>query len=233
MRILVVEDDRVLANYMKRGLQAEQYAVDVVGDGESAIIFTNDLSYELLILDVNLPKLNGSEVLKRLRSQRNHIPVLVLTGRSAVEERVKMLDLGADDYLVKPFSFAELSARVRALLRRKNQPTETLLACGDLQLNRASFQVNRRGKSIHLTAKEFALLEYLMRNSGRCVTRPMILENVWNINFDTGTNVVDVYINYLRKKIDAEFDVKLIRTVRGVGYLLSTEEAAEAALAGD
>ena len=233
MRILVVEDDRVLANFMRKGLQAEQYAVDVVGDGESATTFAKDFPYSLIILDLNLPKLNGTEVLKVLRSRKNPVAVLVLTGRSAVEDRVNVLDLGADDYLVKPFSFAELSARVRALLRRRNAPADSVLACGDLRLDRGSRQVVRAGKSITLTVKEFALLEYLMRNSGRCVTRPMILDSVWNINFDTGTNVVDVYINYLRKKVDQGFDVKLIHTVRGMGYQISAHEAANAAMAGD
>ena len=224
MRVLVAEDDSALASFVRKGLEAEHYAVDIASDGEEAQYMAEEYDYDLVILDLTLPQTDGLHVLKRVRAKKSGLPVLVLTARSRVEDRVKGLDLGADDYLTKPFSFSELSARVRALLRRGSRPAESILRAEDLELNRVERTVKRAGRRIELTPKEFALLEYLMLNAGRRVTRTMIIEHVWNLSFDTMTNVVDVYINYLRKKVDAGFGHKLIRTVRGVGYQLGSGE---------
>lgn len=225
MRILVAEDDSPLAAFLRKGLEAEHYAVDVVPDGEQAQMMADEYDYDLLVLDLNLPQLDGLEVLKGLRTKKPNLPVLVLTARSRVEDRVKGLDLGADDYLTKPFSFTELSARVRALLRRGSRSAEAVFRVEDLEMDRVERTIKRAGKRIELTPKEFALLEYLMRNAGRRVTRNMIIEHVWNLSFDTMTNVVDVYINYIRKKVDEGFEPKLIRTIRGVGYQLGSDDA--------
>ena len=224
MRILVAEDDSPLAAFLRKGLEAEHYAVDVVADGEQAQFMAEEYDFDLLILDLNLPQIDGLEVLKNLRGKKPGLPVLVLTARSRIEDRVKGLDLGADDYLTKPFSFTELSARVRALLRRGGRPVDSIFRVEDLEMNRVERTIKRAGKRIELTPKEFALLEYLMRNAGRRVTRNMIIEHVWNLSFDTMTNVVDVYINYLRKKVDEDFEPKLIRTIRGVGYQLGSDD---------
>lgn len=225
MRILIVEDDAPLAGFLRKGLEAEHYAVDVAGDGELARDLATEYDYDLLVLDLNLPKRDGLAVLRDVRGIKESVPILVLTGRSRVEDRVTALDLGADDYLTKPFSFAELAARVRALLRRGKLPQATTLQVEDLVLDRVERSVERGGKKIDLTSKEFALLEYLMRNAGRCITRAMIIEHVWNVSFDTTTNVVDVYINYLRKKVDENAPRKLIQTVRGSGYIIAPNGA--------
>jgi heavy metal response regulator len=224
MRVLVVEDDKPVANFLRKGLAAEQYAVDVAGEGEEALYLATEFHYDLVLLDLNLPGLDGLEVLRRLRGMKAEIPVLVLTSRTRVEDRVRGLDQGADDYLTKPFSFAELSARARALLRRAHRPAQMVLRVADLELDRVDRKVTRAGRRIELTPREFALLEYLMQNAGRAVTRAMIIEHVWNFSFDTMTNVVDVYINYLRKKVDEGFPSKLLRTLRGVGYQLGERE---------
>jgi DNA-binding response OmpR family regulator len=221
MRILIAEDDEALAKFVRQGLESEHYTVDVYPDGEQARAAANQSDYDLVILDLNLPKLDGVSILRQLRLQKPSLPVLVLTQRTRVEDRVLCLDTGADDYLPKPFSFGELSARIRALVRRSHLPSESVLSIGDLKLDRVERRVERSGRRIDLTAKEFCLLEYLMRNAGRKVTRSMIIEHVWNLTFDTTTNVVDVYINYLRRKIDDGHPAKLIHTVRGVGYELS------------
>ena len=221
MRILIAEDDDALAKFVRQGLETEHYSVDVFKDGEQARAAATESEYDLVILDLNLPKLDGVSVLRHLRVKKPSVPVLVLTQRTRVEDRVQCLDSGADDYLGKPFSFSELSARIRALIRRSHLPSESVLAVADLKLDRVQHLVERAGLRIELTAKEFALLEYLMRHAGRQVTRSMIIENVWNLTFDTTTNVVDVYINYLRRKIDDGHAVKLIHTVRGVGYALN------------
>lgn len=218
MRILVAEDDRPVAAFLSKSLEAEQYAVDVAADGEEANYMAENYDYDLVILDLNLPKKTGFEILQDVRQKKPNLAILVLTGNTEIPDRVKGLDLGADDYLTKPFSLAELSARIRALLRRSGLPFEAVLKIDDLVLNRVQRIVRRGEQRIELTPKEFGLLEYLMRNAGRQVTRGMIVENVWNLGFDTATNVVDVYINYLRKKIDAGREQKLIRTIRGVGY---------------
>jgi DNA-binding response OmpR family regulator len=230
MRVLVVEDDKPVADFVRRGLEAEQYAVDVAQDGEEGRRRVRECDYDLLVLDLNLPRTDGFEVLRSLRARNASTPVLILTVRTQVEERVKGLDLGADDYLPKPFAFAELAARVRALLRRSDRSPEVTLRAADLELNRVTRTVIRGGREIGLTRREFALLEYLLRNQGRCVTRAMVVQDVWHYASDTLTNVVDVYINYLRTKVDKGFEAKLIHTIRGVGYQLSEmpeeEEAA-------
>jgi two-component system copper resistance phosphate regulon response regulator CusR len=223
MRILIAEDDTALAGFVRQGLQGEHYQVDVVEDGEQARAMGSEFDYDLVILDLNLPKLDGVSVLRHLRLKRPSLPVLVLTQRSRVEDRVQCLDTGADDYLPKPFSFSELSARIRALLRRSHLPSESVLVVEDLHLDRVEHRAERAGRRIDLTSKEFSLLEYLMRNAGRQVSRAVIIEHVWNLTFDTTTNVVDVYINYLRRKVDDGHPRKLIHTVRGVGYELSGE----------
>jgi DNA-binding response OmpR family regulator len=197
MRVLVVEDDRPVASFIKKGLESEHYAVDLAWDGEDAQSLVGKASFDLVILDLVLPKVDGLEVLKQIRAQKTSLPVLILSGRARVEDRVKGLDLGADDYMTKPFSFAELSARVRALLRRSPISIGVVLQVEDLELDRVERVVRRAGKRIDLTPREFALLEYLMRNAGRCVTRAMIVEHVWNFSFDTMTNVVDVLINVM------------------------------------
>jgi DNA-binding response OmpR family regulator len=221
MRILVVEDDGALASYLRKGLESEHYSVDLALDGEqgSAMALEND--YDLLVLDLNLPKLDGIGVLRAVRPEKPQLPALVLTARPRVEDRVQALDSGADDCLIKPFSYVELSARIRALLRRGRPQVESVLQVADLRLDRVERKVRRNGREIELTAREFALLEYLMRNAGRRITRSMIIEHVWNISFDTCTNVVDVYINYLRKKVDSGGGCRLIHTIRGVGYELA------------
>ncbi len=221
MRILLVEDDVPLSSFVRKGLEAEHYAVDTAGDGDLARQLALDNDYDLIVLDLNLPKLDGIAVLTAVRAKKPSLPVLVLTGRSRVEDRVQSLDTGADDCLIKPFSYSELSARVRALLRRSPRSVEALLRVADLELDRIERRVSRGGKHIELTSKEFALLEYLMRNAGRRMTRAMIVEHVWNLSFDTTTNIVDVYINYLRKKVDEGFTPPLIHTIRGVGYEIS------------
>ncbi len=229
MRILIAEDDQALAKFVKQGLEGEQYVVNVSQDGEHARGAATEIEYDMVILDLNLPKVDGISVLRYLRSIKPSLPVLVLTQRARVEDRVQCLDTGADDYLGKPFSFSELSARIRALVRRSHLPSESVLTVADLKLDRVQRVVERAGRRIELTTKEFALLEYLMGNAGRRVTRSMIIEHVWNLTFDTTTNVVDVYINYLRRKVDDGHGTKLIRTVRGVGYELSASSEVTAA----
>lgn len=218
MRILIVEDDAALSSFIRKGLEAEHHAVDTANDGAQGRAMALEFDYDLVVLDLNLPGVDGLSILKSVRQQKTSLPVMILTARSRVEDRVLCLDTGADDYLIKPFSFLELSARARALLRRSHLPSESVLKVQDLSLDRVQRKVERAGRHIELTTKEFALLEYLMRNAGRRLTRPMIIEHVWNLNFDSTTNVVDVYINYLRRKVDDGFSPALIHTVRGVGY---------------
>jgi two-component system copper resistance phosphate regulon response regulator CusR len=221
MRILIAEDDSALAGFVRKGLESEHYAVDIAGEGEQARAMAGEFDYDLVILDLTLPRLDGVSVLRYVRTRKPSMPILILTGRVRVEDRVQCLDLGADDYLGKPFSFSELSARIRALLRRAHLPAESVLTVDDLKLDRVERRVERGGHRIDLTSKEFALLEYLMRNAGRRITRAMIIEHVWNLSFDTCTNIVDVYVNYLRRKIDDGFGRRLIHTIRGVGYELN------------
>lgn len=219
---LVAEDDVPLAKFLRRQLASESYDAHLVEDGESAVQAVNSGQYQLVILDLNLPKLDGLSVLKQVRPVHPKLPILVLTGRTQVEDRVLSLDGGADDCLLKPFSFSELMARLRALLRRNPSLSGSRLQVGDLVLDGKEFRVERAGKSINLSGKEFALLEYLMQNARQAVSRAMIMENVWNMPFDASSNLVDVYVKYVRDKVDGqEYSKPLIRTIRGVGYVLS------------
>ncbi len=218
MRILLVEDNRRLSNSLKASLLDDGYAVDVAYDGVEGQELAEMTPYDIIILDIMLPRRDGIEVCRELRRQRIPAQILMLTARDAVEDRVKGLDSGADDYLIKPFALEELRARLRALLRRESADKSTLLQVGDLTLDPATHFVSRGGKPVELTSKEFALLEYLMRNPNRLVTREMAQDHVWSYDYDGASNVVDVYIRRLRRKIDEPFDVKLIETVRGVGY---------------
>jgi heavy metal response regulator len=223
MRILVIEDEKKVAHFIKKGLEEEHYAVDTAYDGEMGLYHAEINEYDLIVLDLMIPKMDGLEVLKRLRGNKNNVPILVLTARDSVEDIVKGLDSGCDDYLTKPFEFIEFLARIRALLRREKKEKEPLLKIADLTLSLVTHKVTRRGKEIELTSKEYALLEYFMRNPDKVLTRTMISEHVWDYHFDSMTNVIDVYVNYLRKKIDKDFEPKLIHTIRGVGYILKRE----------
>ena len=223
MRLLVVEDEKKVASFIRKGLEEEGYAVDLVSDGKTGLIMGLDGIHDLIILDINLPRLDGLSILRELRNKNVKTPVLLLTVRAAIEDKVIGLDTGADDYLTKPFAFQELLARVRALLRRRADAESPLLQVADLTLDPATRLVSRGDQKIELTAKEFALLSYFMRNPGRVLTRTMIAEHVWDYDFDPMTNVIDVYVNYLRKKIEAGGEEKLIHTVRGVGYVMKVE----------
>ena len=223
MRILLVEDDRKVASFIRKGLTEEGYAVDLAHDGETGLLMGLDRLHDVIVLDVMLPAKPGFQVLRELRQAKVATPVLLLTARDAVEDKVQGLDAGADDYLTKPFAFAELLARVRALLRRGAAPQAPVLKAADLSLDPGTRMVKRGGEAIPLTNREFALLEYFLRNPGRVLSRTMIAEHVWDYSFDAETNVIDVYVNYLRKKIDAGREPKLIHTVRGVGYVLKAE----------
>ena len=220
MRILVVEDEKKIADFIKRGLKEEGYAVDAAYDGEQGLFLAKTAAYDLILIDLMLPKKDGIAVCTAIKSAKDAPPVIMLTAKDTVHDKVVGLDSGADDYLTKPFAFEELLARIRALLRKKNGQAPTKLTAGDLTLDLLTHAVTRAGKAIALTAKEYALLEYLMRNKNTIVTRTMISEHVWDIDFDTFTNVIDVYINYLRNKIDSGCEKKLIQTVRGRGYIL-------------
>jgi heavy metal response regulator len=224
MRILVVEDEKKVASFIQRGLEAEHYTVDVAYDGETGLARAIEGHHDLLILDLMLPGRDGAAVLRELRTRRLGVPILLLTARATVTDKVHGLDLGADDYLTKPFEFAELLARVRALLRRGATAPSPRLALADLALDPATREVTRGGRRIDLTAREFALLEFFLRNPGRVLSRALIAQHVWGVSFDTFTNVIDVYVNYLRKKIDADFEPKLLHTVRGAGYVLKEPE---------
>lgn len=221
MRVLVVEDEKRLAEFINKGLTEEGYAVDIAGDGEEALGWALVVDYDLIVIDIMLPKRDGLDVCHTLRARGVKTPVLMLTARDAVQDRVRGLDSGADDYLVKPFSFSELLARLRALLRREPELRDTILRVGNLTMDTATHEVTRDGRPLELTNKAYALLEYLMRNPNQVLTRTMIGEHVWNYDFDNATNVIDVHIRYLRKAIDDPFDQKLIHTVRGAGYKIS------------
>lgn len=223
MRVLVVEDETKVGSFIKRALEEESYAVDLCEDGAQGLDMALSGSYDLIMIDLMLPSLPGLEVLTRLRKEKIQTPVLILTAQSKVDQRVKGLDAGADDYLTKPFAIDELLARVRALLRRGPVESPGVLQVDDLVLNPATREVTRGGQRIDLTVKEYALLEYFMRHAGRVLTRPMISDHVWNQDFDTFTNVIDVYVNYLRNKIDRGRARKLIHTIRGSGYMLKVD----------
>jgi two-component system copper resistance phosphate regulon response regulator CusR len=222
VRILLVEDEEKVARFIERGLKAELYGVDVAKDGETAIFHLNSNIYDVVILDLNLPDMPGQKVLVHIRKSKRPIPVLILTARDSIADKVENFEHGADDYLTKPFSFTELVLRVKALLRRGQSLQQVdVLRVGDLVLDRAAHEVRRDGKLIELTFKEFSLLEYLMVNAGRVLSRTMIVENVWDQSFEGLTNIVDVYVLQLRRKIDEGFERKVIRTVRGVGYSIT------------
>lgn len=220
MRILIIEDEGKIAAFLKRGLKEEGYAVDVAADGEQGHFLASTQEYDVIILDLMLPGMDGISLCRKLRSEGNEVKILILSARDKVKEKVLGLDAGADDYLTKPFAFEELLARVRALLRKREAGSPTKLQVADLSMDLLTHKVMRAGREIELTAKEFSLLEYLMLNAGTVVTRTMIAEHVWDVNFDTFTNVIDVYMSYLRDKIDRKFPKKLIRTVRGRGYVI-------------
>ncbi len=223
MRLLIVEDELQIAAFLERGLKEEGYAVDVVHNGTDALDWAAAAEYDGIVLDVLLPGRDGFSVLRELRARGDNTPVLMLTARDAVDDRVHGLDLGADDYLVKPFAFKELVARLRAVTRRQSDTRTTELRLADLMLDTLTHTAQRGERRIELTAKEYSLLEFLMRNPNRVLTRTQIAEHVWNLDFVSESNVVDVYIRYLRRKIDDESDLKLIKTVRGSGYLMSDE----------
>jgi len=220
MRMLLVEDEKKLCDLIARALKAERYAVDVANDGSTGWEMADSYDYDLVILDLMLPGLSGTEVLRRIRAKNDQVPILILTARDATEEKVRNFEAGADDYLTKPFAFAELIMRVKALLRRGPVSRSSVLRVADLEVDRLSQQVRRAGRRIELTAKEYALLEYLATNPGRVFSRTMIIEHVWDQSFEGLTNIVDVYVRHLRSKVDDPFPTKLIRTIRGVGYSL-------------
>jgi heavy metal response regulator len=220
MRILVIEDEKKIADFIRRGLKEEGYSVDTAYEGQTGLFLAKTNDYDVILLDIMIPKVDGLTLCKRLREEKVSTPVIMLTARNTVEDKVTGLDSGADGYLTKPFAFEELLARVRAILRKKGTTQSTRLKVADLELDLLTHKVTRDGREITLTAKEYSLLEYLMRNAGTVVTRTMISEHVWDIDFDTFTNVIDVYINYLRNKIDYTGRKKLIHTIRGRGYIL-------------
>jgi DNA-binding response OmpR family regulator len=223
MRLLVIEDEKKVADFIARGLRAEHLAVDTAYDGQSGWNMASVYQYDLIILDLMLPGLSGTEILRRIRKVNACVPVLILTARDATEEKVQNFDAGADDYLTKPFAFAELVVRVKALLRRGPVNRSSTLRVCDLEVDRLTQQVKRGGHRIDLTAKEYALLEYLVAHPGRVLSRTMIVDHVWDQSFEGATNIVDVYVQHLRSKVDGPFPQKLIRTVRGVGYSVAEE----------
>src|ERR1700722_12468724 len=223
MRILVVKDERKVAEMVARGLKAERYAVDLAATGDAGWTLANTYHYDLILVDLMLPGLGGLELLKRIRQKDAQVPVLILTARDATASKVENFEAGADDYLTKPFAFAELQVRIKSLLRRGPVTQSSLVRVGDLELDRLTQQVRRGGKRIELTPREYSLLEYLASQPGRVFSRTMIVEHVWDQSFEGLTNIVDVYVRHLREKVDAAYPVKLLRTVRGVGYSLDDE----------
>src|SRR5205809_2930513 len=224
MRILLVEDEEKVSRFVTRGLAAERFAVDTARDGKSGWELAQTYQYDLVILDLMLPGLTGGEVLRRIRKGESQVPVLIVTARDAVGDKVEHFVAGADDYLTKPFAFAELLVRVKALLRRGPVTRASILRIGDLELDRLAQQVKRAGKRVELTSKEYGVLEYLIANAGSVLSRTMILEHVWDQSFDGATNIVDVYVRHLRAKVDDAHEPKLIRTIRGLGYVVSENE---------
>ena len=224
MRILVVEDERKVASFIRQGLEEEGHTVEVAADGAAALdLMVAEPPYDLVVLDVTLPKRDGFDVLRQARAKRVETPVLVLTARDGVSDKVMGLDLGADDYLTKPFAFDEFLARVRALLRRRSGSRAPVLRLADLTLDPATREVTRGQRKVALTAREYALLEYFMRSVGRVLTRPMIAEHVWGLDFDPESNIIDVYVGYLRRKIDGDGEPRLLHTMRGAGYVMRME----------
>ena len=225
MRILVADDEAKIAQFIRKGLKEDGYAVDVASDGDEALQLALQEDYDAVVLDIMLPGMDGISVLKKLRSSRPDMPVMLVSARDSVSDKVRGLDAGADDYLTKPFAFEEFLARVRALLRPRVRPDSSLVYA-DLVLDLRTHKASRSGQPVELSNREYSLLEYLLRNADQVVTRTMIANHVWDLNFDTDTNIVDVYVAYLRKKIDDGYDTRLIRTVRGRGYILSDHEKA-------
>jgi len=225
MRILVVEDERKVASFIRQGLEEDGHTVEIAADGVTALeLVEADPGHDLIVLDVMLPKRDGLDVLKTIRARGVTTPVLMLTARDAIADKVAGLDLGADDYLTKPFAFEELLARVRALLRRGTDQRAAVLRLGDLSLDPATREARRGARHIALTAREYSLLDYFLRNPGRLLTRPMIAEHVWGLDFDAESNIIDVYVGYLRRKVDAPGEPRLIHTVRGSGYVMKAED---------
>ncbi|MBI3996061.1 MAG: response regulator transcription factor [Candidatus Omnitrophica bacterium] len=229
MRILVVEDDARIASFIRRGLREEQYTVDVAADGDAGLFMAQTNDYDLILLDVLLPKRSGLEVLRALRAEKAGVPILLLTAKDRVADKVAGLDDGADDYLAKPFAFDELLARVRALQRRRGDMIPTVLRAGDLELDALRQRVTRKGRELILTGREYALLEFLLRHPNQVVTRTMLAEHVWEHDFDPFSNVINVHVARLRQKIDEGFSPKLLQTVRGKGYLLQAPVSSERA----
>jgi heavy metal response regulator len=220
MRILLVEDEKRMADFVTKGLKEERYVIDVAHNGEDALFLVDVNPYDLIILDLMLPDTNGLAICKHIRNKKMDTPILIITAKDSVRDKVKGLDFGADDYLTKPFSFDEFLARVRALLRRKRADKMSILRVADLELNQLTHKVKRAGKEIDLTSKEYALLEYFIMNANEIITRTMISEHVWNEEFDSLSNIIDVFVNHLRNKIDKDFDKPLIHTIHGTGYIL-------------
>jgi DNA-binding response OmpR family regulator len=225
MRILLIEDEQKVSRFVALGLKAERFAVDLAEDGKNGLRMATVNPYDLLIVDLTLPEMSGSEVIQEVRKRNSDVPILVLSARDALADKVANFESGADDYLTKPFAFAELLVRIKALLRRGSVSRSNVISVGDLEMDRVAHQVRRQGKAIRLTAKEYALLEYLSINAGRVLSRTMIIEHVWDQSFEGLTNIVDVYVRQLRAKIDDAFEQKLIHTVRSVGYCISDSEA--------
>ncbi len=220
MRILLVEDEKRMADFVTKGLKEERYVIDVAHNGEDALFLVDVNPYDLIILDLMLPDTNGLAICKHIRNKKMDTPILIITAKDSVRDKVKGLDFGADDYLTKPFSFDEFLARVRALLRRKRADKMSMLRVADLELNQLTHKVKRAGKDIDLTSKEYALLEYFIMNANEVITRTMISEHVWNEEFDSLSNIIDVFVNHLRNKIDKDFGKPLIHTIHGTGYIL-------------
>ena len=224
MHLLIIEDELKIANFLKKGFKEEGYTVDVAMDGEEGLYIAENNTFDAIILDLMLPKIDGITICQKIRKKNDSIPIIMLTAKSSIKDKVNGFDIGADDYLTKPFVFEELLARLRSLLRRKSCQEIKKLKVADLEMDLVTHRVYRDEKEILLSAKEYALLEYMMRNPNAIITRTMITEHVWEISYDSFTNIIDVYINYLRNKIDKDFDVKLIQTIRGRGYILKEEK---------
>ncbi|OHD11428.1 MAG: DNA-binding response regulator [Spirochaetes bacterium GWD1_27_9] len=224
MHLLIIEDELKIANFLKKGFKEEGYTVDVAMDGEEGLYIAENNTFDAIILDLMLPKIDGITICQKIRKKNDSIPIIMLTAKSSIKDKVNGFDIGADDYLTKPFVFEELLARLRSLLRRKSSQEIKKLKVADLEMDLVTHRVYRDEKEILLSAKEYALLEYMMRNPNAIITRTMITEHVWEISYDSFTNIIDVYINYLRNKIDKDFDVKLIQTIRGRGYILKEEK---------